>query len=132
MQTLIKDLNHLYRETEALYQLDCEGAGFDWLVADAEEQSVYAFLRKDANGGAVVVVSNFTPVPSDDFRVGVPEAGHYVERLNTDSETYGGSNIGNQGGVDAEAVPSHGREYSVSLRVPPLATLVLELEKSNA
>ena len=125
MQRLVRDLNTLYREIPALHELDCEPDGFEWVDTSNVEQSVIAFLRKDKEGKAVLVVSNFTPVPRHDYTVGVPSGGKWVERLNTDAEVYGGSNVGNMGGKKAEDHSVHGRPYSVSLSLPPLATIVL-------
>jgi 1,4-alpha-glucan branching enzyme len=125
VQALVRDLNHLYRATPALHSLDCEAHGFEWIDGSNVEQSVYAFLRRGRRDGEVaVVVCNFTPVPRADYRIGVPHPGAYVERLNTDAEMYGGSNVGNFGRVVAEGVPAHGRPLSISIWLPPLATVV--------
>ncbi len=126
VQRLVRDLNRLYREQPALHRLDCDPAGFEWLVADDDAESVVVWLRRDETGRPLIVVCNFTPVPRHGWRLGVPEgASHWREALNTDSAHYGGSNVGNGGGVDVQAVPSHGRAQSVELRLPPLATLFL-------
>ena len=85
-------------------------------------------MRKDRAGNPVLIVSNFTPVPRHEYRIGVPLPGRWVERLNTDSEIYGGSNVGNMGGKDAEEVSVHGRPYSIPLSLPPLGTIVLVQE----
>ena len=127
MQDLVRDLNHLYRELPALHQRDCEADGFEWLELHDNEQSVLAFLRRGADPGSIVVViCNFTPVPRYGYRIGVPAAGYYRERVNTDAAVYGGANIGNGGGVEAEHFASHGRPFSLSLTLPPLGTLFLE------
>nr|WP_193552291.1 1,4-alpha-glucan branching protein GlgB [Oleisolibacter albus] len=128
LRTLVRDLNHLYRSLPALHRLDCDPAGFDWLEGGDNENSVLAYRRLDGHGNSVTVVCNFTPIPRQGYRLGVPEAGHYVERLNTDAEIYGGSNVGNGGGLDSEDIPSHGRPNSLSLTLPPLGTLVLQRE----
>ena len=126
MQRLVRDLNHLYRDAPALHELDCEAEGFAWLGCHDQDQSVLSFLRRSADGRDVaVVVCNFTPVARRGYRVGVPFAGSYTEALNTDSTHYGGSDVGNAGQVDADAMPWHGQSHSVSLTVPPLSTLVL-------
>jgi 1,4-alpha-glucan branching enzyme len=126
VQRLVRDLNRLYREQPALHRLDCDAAGFEWLVADDDAESVVVWLRKDETGRPLIVVCNFTPVPRHGWRLGVPEgASHWREALNTDSAHYGGSNVGNGGGVDVQAVPSHGRAQSVELTLPPLATIFL-------
>ena len=128
VQRLVRDLNTMYREIPALHQLDCDPAGFEWVDTSNVEQSVIAFLRKDRDDKPVLVVSNFTPMPRHDYRIGVPSGGKWVERLNTDAEIYGGSNVGNLGGKEAEEHSVHGRPYSVSLTLPPLATIVLVQE----
>jgi 1,4-alpha-glucan branching enzyme len=127
VQTLIRDLNHLYRDTAALHELDNEPAGFEWIEANDSDNSVLAFLRygKDRER-PIVSVSNFTPLPRQGYRVGVPAPGFYRERLNTDAGIYGGGDVGNNGGVEAEEIPHHGRPYSICLTVPPLGTLILE------
>ena len=89
-----------------------------------------AFLRRAADDSLVVVVCNFTPVPRQDYRIGVPIAGRYHERINTDAAIYGGSNLGNYGGVVADSLPSHDRPFSLRLTLPPLATVVLEHQPS--
>ena len=125
VQKLVEDLNHLYSSTPALYYDDCEARGFEWLDADDNGASVFAFARK-AHNDFVVVVSNMTPVLREGYRLGVPKLGFYKERLNTDAGIYGGSEKGNAGGVNAEAVSSHGRENSITITLPPLATVVFE------
>jgi 1,4-alpha-glucan branching enzyme len=129
VQTLVRDLNRLYRATPALHALDCEPRGFEWIDGGNVEQSVYAFLRRGRQDSeTVVVVCNFTPVPRPGYRIGVPHPGAYVEWLNTDAEVYGGSNVGNFGRVVAEDVPAHGRAHSISIWLPPLATVVFAWE----
>ena len=126
VQRLVRDLNHLYREQPPLHRLDCEGRGFEWLLADEHALSVYAWLRKDDAGRALLVVCNMTPVPRHGFRLGVPEvAARWREVLNTDSSHYGGSNLGNAGEVHAEPLAAHGRVISLLLTLPPLATIYL-------
>ncbi len=124
VQTLVKDLNRYYCHIPALYELDTEPAGFEWLVADDNQSSVFAFERRDRAGNTVIVVSNFTPMPHTDYRIGVHKKGHYVEILNTDSNYYCGSNMGNNE-VMVEEISSHDKPYSISLTVPPLATVYL-------
>jgi 1,4-alpha-glucan branching enzyme len=127
VQALVRDLNRLYRELPALHELDCEAPGFEWLELHDSDQSVLAFLRRAADPARIaVVLCNFTPVPREQYRIGVPSGGHYRERLNTDASLYGGSNLGNYGGVTAEEYSSHGRPYSLRLTLPPLATVILE------
>jgi 1,4-alpha-glucan branching enzyme len=124
---LVRDLNHIYRSLPSLHRLDCEPSGFEWIEASDAAQSVFAYLRKGGEGTApVVVVCNFTPVVRQGFRLGVPIRGQWIERMNTDGAVYGGSNVGNLGGVEAEEIAAHGRPYSIELTLPPLATIVLE------
>ena len=125
IQLLIKDLNAIYRQQPALYQQDCSADGFEWLDSENVEHSVFAFMRKGSDGSApVLVVSNLTPSPHYDYKVGVPYAGYYVESLNTDSVQYGGSNIGNQGGLNTLAQDYNGQPCHLSLTLPPLSTLI--------
>ncbi|MGU3359821.1 1,4-alpha-glucan branching protein GlgB [Methylobacterium sp. M6A4_1b] len=129
VKDLIRDLNHLYASTPALHSRDTEAGGFQWLVADDQDNSVIAWARKGREPDEIaIVVSNFTPVPREGYRIGVPAAGSYREAINSDAERYGGSNIGNMGGVQAEAIASHGQPYSVSLTIPPLATTIFVRE----
>jgi 1,4-alpha-glucan branching enzyme len=127
VQTLFRDLNRLYRDSPALHVLDCDPAGFEWLVENDDENSVLVFLRKGRTGDPpFIIASNFTPVPRHGYRVGVPTEGGFIERLNTDAAVYGGSNLGNGGYVAVQPVPSHGHAQSVELTLPPLSTLFLE------
>ena len=126
VQLLVKDLNELYRREAALHRLDSEAAGFQWIEANDDEQSVFAWLRHDGQGRSVIVVCNFTPVVRPGYRLGLPHGGRWREVLNTDSMHYGGSNVGQMGGVlQAEDVPSHGSRRSIVLTLPPLATIFL-------
>ena len=125
---LVADANALYRSTPALYELDCDAAGFEWLVVDAAEDSVLAFLRKGAPGDdgsvdQVLVVANHTPTPHTNYRIGVPGAGRWDEVLNSDAEVYGGSGWGTLGGVEAAPVARPGPPFSVNLTLPPLAAV---------
>jgi len=129
LRDFVRDLNHAYRQHPALYARDCEGEGFRWVVADDKEQSVFAFLRFGAPGDRpVLVVSNFTPVVRDFYRVGVPEAGRWREILNSDAEIYGGSGKGNLGAVEAVPVPAHGFPASATMVLPPLSTVFFEFD----
>ena len=123
---LVKDLNHIYRENSPLFELDYSPEGFDWLVVDDAANSVFAFERRSSNGERIIVISNFTPVPRHNYRIGVNVAGTYEEILNTDSMYYQGSNVGNFGYVTSEEIESHGRENSISISIPPLATVYLK------
>jgi 1,4-alpha-glucan branching enzyme len=123
IQSLIRDLNHLYRTLPALYELDCDGAGFEWLVMHDAERSVFAWLRRGRQTRErCLVVINFTPKVYRDYRIKVPFSGIWHEVLNTDSDRYGGTNVGNGGAVrtlDEGTIPE------VSLVVPPLAAIFL-------
>ena len=128
VRCLIRDLNKLYRNTPALHELDFDPAGFEWISANDSDNSVISFVRRGCDRShAIVCICNFTPVVRHGYRIGVPGPGEYHERLNTDSLHYGGSNVGNEFGVvDAEQISAHGREWSVSLTIPPLATVFFE------
>ena len=127
MQDLVRDLNRLYRELPALHAKDADASGFEWVAATDDADSVYAFLRYgDAADAPVLVACNFTPVVREGYRLGVPHGGWWKERLNTDAGAYGGSNVGNAGGVLAEPERWQGRPASVSLTLPPLATVILQ------
>jgi 1,4-alpha-glucan branching enzyme len=128
VQALVRDLNRLYATEPALHALDSEPGGFEWLVGDDSANSVFAYRRCDGSGGEVVIVCNLTPVPRHGYRVGVQRAGWWAEALNTDAAVYGGSNVGNNGGVVTEGVTSHGKPQSVVLTLPPLATIVLRAQ----
>jgi 1,4-alpha-glucan branching enzyme len=124
VQTLVRDLNHAYREVAALHARDCEYEGFRWVVADDAAQSIFAWLRFGGpDDKPVLCVSNFTPVPRSGYRIGLPHAGRWREIVNSDAAQYGGSNLGNLGGVIAEDVPGHGMPYSAEFVIPPLATM---------
>jgi 1,4-alpha-glucan branching enzyme len=131
LQSLVRDLNRLYRRAPALHARDCEPEGFRWIVVDDELQSVFAFLRFGAEGDSpIAVVSNFTPEVRYNYQIGLPLAGRWREALNTDAQLYGGSNVGNLGFVEAEARPLHGLPASAPLTLPPLATIFLEYAPS--
>lgn len=123
VRTLVRDLNHLYRELPALHRHDHDGAGFSWLSWQDDAHSVLSYLRK-AGDEHVVVLCNFTPVPRHGYRVGVPAAGRYREVLNSDSRFYGGSNVGNDS-VPTEPVPCMGYPQSLVLTLPPLGGIAL-------
>ena len=125
VQTLIRDLNALYRDQPALHRRDSVPAGFRWIVGDDSVNSVFAFLRYGSDDEPVLVVCNMTPVPRQNYRIGVPKAGHWRELLNTDAAVYGGSNMGNYGGVDTTTLRMHGEAQALVLTLPPLATIFL-------
>jgi 1,4-alpha-glucan branching enzyme len=128
---LIRDLNSVYRQQPALHQLDFEWQGYEWLELHDWENSVIAFLRRGKNpDDSIVVVCNFTPVIRENYRIGVPAGGHYREILNTDAEIYGGSNVGNAGGVWGVGESHAGRPFHLDLRLPPLGVLYLKTPTS--
>ena len=126
VQRLVWDLNRLYRSLPALHQQDCVPEGFEWIDGSDDLNSVLVFMRraKDPSDYAVVVC-NFTPQVRREYRIGVPEGGSYAELVNSDSGAYGGSNVGNMGHIQADAVPWQGRPYSLNLVLPPLSVLIL-------
>jgi 1,4-alpha-glucan branching enzyme len=131
IQRWVKDLNELYRSQPALHQLDCDPAGFEWIDGSDADHSVLSFIRRGSSGGGTVLaVCNFTPETHFGYRVGVPQGGFWRESLNSDAADYGGSGQGNLGGLEAEPVPSHGRQYSLNLTLPPLAVIFLTSEGS--
>ena len=132
VQRLVRDLNRLYTAEPALYARDCKDTGFSWVVADDWPQSVFAYLRMSGgNSPPVLAVSNFTPVPRNGYRLGVPDAGKWRALLNTDAACYGGSDFASGCDVTAEPAPWHNQPASLALNLPPLATLVLRLDGAN-
>ena len=128
----VRDLNALYREKPQLYRLDAAWEGFGWIVADDRANSVLAYRRSAGEREEdLVVVLNLTPAPRENYRVGVPFRGPWRELLNSDAESYGGSGMGNYGGGETEDVASHGEAQSVSLRLPPLAALIIGKAKET-
>ncbi len=127
VKDLIRDLNTVYRRTPALHSRDCEPEGFRWIVADDSANSVLAWARFGAaEDPPVVVISNFTPVPRSNYRLGFPRPGRWRELLNTDADIYGGSNSGNLGGITAVGVGSHGLPASGEVFLPPIGTVYFE------
>ncbi len=125
VQRLVRDLNHLYRDTPALWQLDAEPGGFRWLVVDDRDANVVAFARFARDGRALVAAANLSPVPRTGYRLPLPRPGRWREALNTDAEAYGGANVGNMGGVRAEGVPWGGEAASAEVTIPPLGVVWL-------
>ncbi|MEU4178924.1 1,4-alpha-glucan branching enzyme [Streptomyces sp. NPDC026589] len=125
VRTLVGDLNAVYGAVPALWQRDTVPEGFSWVDGGAAEDNVFAFLRYDADGSPLLAVSHFSPAVRSDYRLGVPETGTegWVEVLNTDAARYGGGDVRNEEPLKAEAVPAHGRPCSISLTLPPLATV---------
>ena len=127
IQKFVRDLNRVRREQPALHELDHEPHGFSWINADDTQNCVFSWVRRGKSAEEqVIVVMNMTPVPQYKYRIGVPIAGHWGEILNSDARWYGGTDVGNAGGVDTKAIPSHGHPQSVSLTLPPLGMLVLK------
>ena len=125
VQDFVRELNHVYKDTAPLYQLDQWPEGFEWLVADDGDNSVFVFERRDREGNRVIVISNFTPVVREGYRFGVNSAGEYREILNSDDLHYKGSGVSAGATVETEEVWSHGKPNSLSVTVPPLATVYL-------
>jgi len=125
IQILSRDLNHLYRDLPALHEQDFDQHGFSWLDCQDAARSLLSFLRFGRQGEAVVVAFNFTPVPRNAYRIGLPYNCAYREIFNSDSHYYGGSNLGNAGEIHAEPVPWMGQPYSAEIELPPLAGIML-------
>jgi len=124
IQKLVADLNHLYASEPSLHQVEFDWHGFQWIDCHDADNSVFSFLRLGKNPrDLMVVVVNCTPVVRDAYGIGVPHPGFYQEILNTDSALYGGSNVGNRGGVAASSDPCHGHPFSLRVTLPPLAAL---------
>jgi 1,4-alpha-glucan branching enzyme len=127
VQRWVEDLNALYRRKPALYELETEGAGFEWIDANDSAQSVLTFIRRGRSEDAVILVAcNFTPIPRPNYLVGVPGGTSWREILNSDASIYGGSGWGNLGGLDSLPLSVHGRPRALNLTLPPLACVFLE------
>jgi len=126
VQQLCRDLNHLYRQKPALYELDFESNGFSWIDCHDADQSIISFIRRGTHSFAIIAL-NFTPVPRENYRIGVPTPGVYKEIFNSDAACYGGSNLGNGAGVESEQIAWMNQQHSVMLTLPPLAGIILEL-----
>jgi len=125
VQRLVRDLNALYRHTHALFELDYDSHGFEWIDWSDRDNSVFSWIRRDRQGSHVIVVANLTPVVREQYRLGVAANGRYVEVINTDAVEYGGAGTGNLGVVEVVPEASQGRPCSLKLTLPPLATLIL-------
>jgi 1,4-alpha-glucan branching enzyme len=126
LRRLVQHLNYVYKTEPALWQLDDSYEGFEWIDFHDAESSIVVFLRKGENTPAFVFLVNATPVPKYGYRIGVPSDGWYEEVINTDAETYGGGNIGNYGGMHADAIPWQGRSHSISVTLPPLGVVAFK------
>lgn len=134
VKRFVKDLNNVYKNTPALYQLDCQKEGFQWLDYQNNEQSLLSFIRYSDTSlqqkqQAVVVICNFTPNTHHNFKLGVPVAGHYVELINSDLKIYSGSGLSNSTGVTSTTQPWQDQAYSIEITVPPLSTLILAIKE---
>jgi 1,4-alpha-glucan branching enzyme len=127
VQRLVRDLNHVYRHEPALYQVDFDWNGFQWIDANDSDNSVFSFIRLSENRQrCIIVVCNFTPVVRTNYRVGVPQSGAYRELINSDLDVYGGSGVSNGPELHTRAEPCHTFAQSLSITLPPLATLILQ------
>lgn len=132
LQKFVKDLNHIYQSEPAFFEVDFSYQGFDWIDFRDTENCVISFLRKAKKPDKfLVVVCNFTPIPRTGYRIGVPKNCFYEEILNSDSQIYWGSNMGNVGGLAADDVPWNDKPYSINITVPPLSVVVFKPVKKN-
>jgi 1,4-alpha-glucan branching enzyme len=129
IQTLVRDLNRVYRDSPALHEQDFSAEGFEWIDWQDADSSIFSWLRRAADGSFVVCVSNFTPLVRSGYRLGVPRSGYYKELINTDAKQYGGSGAGIRGNLNTANVAAHGRPQSLQIDLPPLATLILKIAK---
>ena len=132
LRRLVQHLNYLYRNEPALWQLDDSYEGFEWIDFHDAESSIVAYIRKAHDGPSLIFVVNATPVPRHSYRLGAAGEGWYEEILNTDAETYGGSNVGNYGGVHADAIPWQGQSHSISVNLPPLGVVAFKKQAYRA
>ncbi|EIC21684.1 1,4-alpha-glucan branching protein GlgB [Thiorhodovibrio frisius] len=133
IKQIVADLNRLYQDLPALHQVDFDSSGFEWIDCHDSSQSVLSFVRKSKDQKQIVAAAfNFTPVPRENYRIGVSRAGFYREAINSDGAFYGGSNVGNQGGVHSEALSWMGREHSIPIALPPLAGVIMVLEPDES
>jgi 1,4-alpha-glucan branching enzyme len=123
LRRLVQHLNFLYKSEPAFSENDDSYVGFEWIDFHDADNSVFTFMRKAESGSTLLFAVNATPVPRRAYRIGVPAEGWYEEILNSDAEVYGGSNVGNWGGMHADAIPWQGRSHSIVTTLPPLATV---------
>lgn len=126
MQKYSAELNKIYLDKKALWQVDYDWEGFQWIDPNDNDNSIVSFMRRSKAGEYIIAVSNFTPEVREGYRLGVPERGAYVELFNSDLEEYGGSGVRNEGELKTQEVGWHGRDQSIEIRVPPLATIYLK------
>ena len=125
VQTMVSDMNAVYQRTSALWSQDADERGFQWIDANDAGNNVFSFLRWGEDGSALACIANFSSIPHEGYRIGLPDAGRWDEVLNTDAEAYVGSGVGNLGAVEATGEGWHGMRASTTLRVPPLGTVWL-------
>jgi 1,4-alpha-glucan branching enzyme len=129
LQEYVKELNRVYLSEPAMYELDFKSQGFEWIDFRDADSTVVSFIRRGKKSRDLLLfVFNFTPAPRFDYRIGAPVPGYYREIINSDSERYGGSNMGMGGGVNADHIPWHGQPYSLNLLLPPLSVIILKPE----
>ena len=125
VQRLVRELNSVYRSAAALHEVDFDPAGFEWIDLHNRQDSIFAWLRRAADGSFAICVSNLTPVVRHSYKLGVPLAGEYREMLNTDAQDFGGSGLVNDTALVSRPEQAHGRPHLLELTLPPLATLIL-------
>ncbi len=131
VQRWVTDLNQLYKNEPALYEVDFDAAGFEWLDCNDAESSTLSYLRHAKDGSTVMVVANFTPLVRENYLIGAPNSGFWRELLNSDAPQYGGSGVGNYGGMQTVPVAAHGRYQALNLTLPPLGFLILKHEQEE-
>jgi 1,4-alpha-glucan branching enzyme len=132
LQRWVRDLNTLYRGEPALYELDYEPSGFEWVDCTDSQRSIVSFLRRGRQpADTLLFVCNWTPVPRHNYRVGAPEGGYWRETMNSDAPLYGGSGQGNMGGLSAAPLPVHGRPFSLNMTLPPLGVVIFKREDTH-
>jgi 1,4-alpha-glucan branching enzyme len=124
----VSDLNNVYRATPALWQRDDDPGGFEWIDAGDAQGNIFTWIRWDKNGQPLACAANFSPTPHENYRIGLPISGRWIEVLNTDADVYGGSGVGNLGGVEAVEVQWQGRPASAQIVLPPLAAIYLRFD----
>ncbi len=129
LRRMVQHLNYIYQSEPALWDLDDTHEGFEWIDFHDADHSTVVFMRRSRAGDVIIFVVNATPQVLHGYRIGAPEAGFYREIINTDAETYGGTNVGNMGGLEADATPWQARTHSLMIEVPPLATVAFKLER---
>jgi 1,4-alpha-glucan branching enzyme len=126
----VADLNRAYTTEPALHEVDFDPSGFEWIDANSAHDSTLSFIRKTRDGrNTVLVVCNLTPVPRENYLVGVPHDGYWREIINSDAAYYGGSGMGNEGGAHAHPVSAHGRYHAIRITLPPLSTVFFRHER---